>query len=167
MRCNLTLFKMLKSKKGISPILATLLLIVIAVAAIIVTYAWVMTYMGAQTQQAGALITTENVRWYGILSNGTLSTSAHNRTDITIRNIGTSTVKVVRVYLGTSPGNLPPITAYCTGINATIEPQKIATITIQWPIPSIGNTYTVGTTYYFNIATEPGTAYTFQNSANP
>jgi len=36
---------MLKSKKAISPILATLLLIVIAVAAIVVTYAWVMTYM--------------------------------------------------------------------------------------------------------------------------
>ncbi|MGQ9744095.1 MAG: archaellin/type IV pilin N-terminal domain-containing protein, partial [Candidatus Bathycorpusculaceae bacterium] len=35
----------LKSKKAISPILATLLLIVIAVAAIVVTYAWIMTYM--------------------------------------------------------------------------------------------------------------------------
>jgi len=160
MRCNLTLFKMLKSKKGISPILATLLLIVIAVAAIIVTYAWVMTYMGAQTQQAGALITTENVRWYG-----TPTVSAHNRTDINVRNIGTSTVKIVRVYMGTSGSNLVPITAYCTaGINATVDPQKIVTITIQWPISSISATYTVGTTYYFNIATEPGQSYAFQNA---
>lgn len=151
---------MLKSKKGISPILATLLLIVIAVAAIIVTYAWVMTYMGTQTAAAGALVTKENVRWYGAPT-----TSAHNRTDIVIRNIGTSTVKVVQVYMGTSPSNLAPITAYCTaGINATFDPQKTVTIAIQWPISSIGNTYTVGTTYYFNIATVPGTSYAFQDA---
>lgn len=157
----MTLYKMLKSKKGISPILATLLLIVIAVAAIIVTYAWVMTYMGTQTQQAGALITTENVRWYG---NPNVST--HNLTDIVVRNIGTSTVKIVRVYLGTSQGNLMQVTANCVaGINATIEPQKIATLTIQWPISGFATAYTIGQTYYFSIATEPGTAYTFQNYA--
>jgi flagellin-like protein len=157
----LTLYKMLKSKKGISPILATLLLIVIAVAAIIVTYAWVMTYMGTQTQQAGVLITTENVRWYG---NPTIS--AHNLTDITIRNIGTSTVKIVRVWLGTSQGGLVQLTADdVTGINATIEPQKITTITIQWPNSVISAAYSVATTYYFSIATEPGTSYSFQNYA--
>ena len=35
-------------KSGISPIMATLLLIVIAIAAIIVTYAWITAYMGAR-----------------------------------------------------------------------------------------------------------------------
>jgi flagellin-like protein len=151
---------MLKSKKGISPILATLLLIVIAVAAIIVTYAWVMTYMGTQTTAAGTLITAENVRWYG-----TPNASAHNLVDINVKNIGTSTVKIVRVYMGTSVSNLIQITTYCTaGINATVDPQKIATITIQWPIPSIGSTYTVGTTYFFNIAPESGNTYSFQNT---
>jgi len=47
---------MLKSKEGISPILATLLLIVIAVAAVIVTYAWVMTFTSSQTGQAGVFL---------------------------------------------------------------------------------------------------------------
>jgi flagellin-like protein len=162
------LFKLLRSEKGISPILATLLLIVIAVAAIIVTYAWVMTYMGAQTSQAGALITEENVRWYGVLNNGTLSSSTYNRTDISLRNIGTSTIKIVRVYLGTSEGNLAPVTASCTaGINATIDPQGYTTVTLQWPNPSVAAAYTAGTMYYFTIATEPGTSYSFQSSANP
>jgi len=36
---------LMKSKRAISPILATLLLIVIAVAAIVVTYTWIMTYI--------------------------------------------------------------------------------------------------------------------------
>ena len=54
---------MLKSKKAISPILATLLLIVIAVAAIVVTYAWIMTYMSSTTQQASEILYNENVRF--------------------------------------------------------------------------------------------------------
>src|SRR3990170_963076 len=41
---KMSIKKMLHSKKAISPILATLLLIVIAVAAIVVTYAWITTY---------------------------------------------------------------------------------------------------------------------------
>jgi archaeal flagellin N-terminal-like domain len=47
---------MSKSKKAISPILATLLLIVIAVAAIVVTYAWLMTYMSSAGEQAGVFL---------------------------------------------------------------------------------------------------------------
>lgn len=41
--------KFINSTKAISPILATLLLIVIAVAAIVVTYAWITTYMSSAT----------------------------------------------------------------------------------------------------------------------
>ena len=54
----------LKSKRGISPILATLLLIVIAVAAVIVTYAWVMTFTSSTTNSAGAVLGIENIRFY-------------------------------------------------------------------------------------------------------
>ena len=54
---------MLKSRMGISPILATLLLIVIAVAAIVVTYAWIMTYMSSAGQQAGVQLTLDTVSW--------------------------------------------------------------------------------------------------------
>jgi flagellin-like protein len=154
MRCNLTLFRALRSKKGISPILATLLLIVIAVAAIIVTYAWVMTYIGAQTTQAGVLINSENLRWYGTIN------GAQNRTDVVILNIGTSTVKIVRVYLGTSADDQIDVTSNCLqGINSAISPQKTATITIAWPINSSATTWPTwdhAQTYYFTIATNPG-----------
>ena len=43
--------------------MATLLLIVIAIAAIIVTYAWITTYMGTTTTHAGVMIEIENVYW--------------------------------------------------------------------------------------------------------
>ena len=67
-----------KSKKGISPILATLLLIVIAVAAVIVTYAWVMTFTTSTTDQAGAVIIVENVRFHDT-----------NKIEVILRNSGT------------------------------------------------------------------------------
>jgi len=43
----------LKSKKGVSPIIATLLLIVIAVAAAVVTYSFVMGFIGTGTASQG------------------------------------------------------------------------------------------------------------------
>lgn len=153
----MTLYKILKSRKGISPILATLLLIVIAVAAIIVTYAWVMTYMGTQTNQAGALIDWENAQFYG-----TPNEAAKNRTDIVIVNKGTSTVKIARVYMGTVSDNLFDVTSKCLqGINATINPQERTTITIAWPITGIGNTWINAQTYYFKVATDFGTPLQF------
>jgi flagellin-like protein len=142
---------MLRSKKGISPILATLLLIVIAVAAIIVTYAWVMTYMGAQTGKAGTSIRYENVWWHG-----TPTIATQNRTDIVLLNDGVNPVKVVRVYLGTSADNLLDVTANCLqGLNVNFNPEKTITITIEWPNAAIGTTWSPATTYYFKIATEP------------
>jgi flagellin-like protein len=88
----MTTKNMLKSKKAISPILATLLLIVIAVAAIVVTYAWVMTYMTSTTTQAGVMLKKDaDCLW-----------KAGNVT-IYIRNIGTSDAEIDRVYINSIP----------------------------------------------------------------
>jgi hypothetical protein len=43
--------KMLKSKNALSPILASLPIIVIAVASIVVAYMWSIIYLGTTTQQ--------------------------------------------------------------------------------------------------------------------
>jgi flagellin-like protein len=56
------LHNILRSKRGISPILATLLLIVIAVAAIVITYAWVMGYLGFTTNKVGKAIQIQKYR---------------------------------------------------------------------------------------------------------
>ena len=87
----MSLRKMVRSKKAISPILATLLLIVIAVAAIVITYAWITTYMGSTTQQAGIIPYKANVNF----RTGDIIT-------IDIGNSGTSSGQIVQVYVGTS-----------------------------------------------------------------
>ena len=136
----------LKSKKGISPILATLLLIVIAVAAVIVTYAWVMTFTGATTNQAGAVLTVENVRFY----------DDGNSIDITLRNSGTADATVDTVYMGLTSSSLE-VQSASTG---TVEAGSTLTITID-----DNNIWDDGTTYYFNIGTEEGLSVPFNREA--
>jgi flagellin-like protein len=131
--------KILRAKRGISPILATLLLIVIAVAAVIVTYAWVMTFAGTQTQQAGVLLSQENVAWPDA-----------DTITVVIKNTGTSNAKITAVYMGTSSTNLDlSVTVSPTpgGSSATVNAgaSKAFNITYTWA---------ANTRYYFKFATD-------------
>ena len=74
--------------KGISPILASLLLIVIVVAASIVAYAWVQSSTTAQLNQASGFIVMENVRFYD-----------GDKIELSIRNTGTGDLKVDSIYI--------------------------------------------------------------------
>lgn len=134
---------MLKSKKAISPILATLLLIVIAVAAIVVTYAWVMTYMSTTTTRAGEELVSENIRF-------------HDSTNVTItlRSTGTSNSKVVAIYEGTSSTNLMPLTS---GKVSPSLPKIISAGSSQDFNLNISS-WTSGTRYYFKVVTDSGYA---------
>ena len=68
-------------RKGISPLIATLLLIAIAVAASVLTYSWVMSMIGSQSAQAQTQVRIDSVKFnssdafYPMLRN-TGSTSA-------------------------------------------------------------------------------------------
>ena len=127
--------KLFKSKKGISPILATLLLVVIAVAAIVVTYAWVMMYTGHLTGQAGVVMYDSNVNFYG---NGT-------KIDIFIGNSGTSDTTIVQVYIGLSSSAMD---------NQTIIPTPLPAGTVQKI--TLNYAWQTGNTYYFKVTASSG-----------
>lgn len=131
---------MLRSKRAISPILATLLLVVIAVAAIVVTYAWVMTYMNALTEQAGVFLKEDAVSW---LPNSTIR--------LYVRNQGTSDATIDAVYIGTSSSNLDIQTGLVydpsNGAVAAGGGKVSVTITYSW---------STGTTYYFKVVPKVG-----------
>ena len=134
----------LKPKRAISPILATLLLVVIAVAAIVVTYAWIMAYMNNAGRQAGVILYKANVNFY---SNGT-------KIDIDIGNSGTSDTQLTTLYVGTSTTSL---------LNQTITPVplgagKVATITIDY-------NWTKGVTYYFKVLSSTGQMFDWPEQA--
>jgi flagellin-like protein len=138
--------KVLKSKKAISPILATLLLIVIAVAAIVVTYAWVMTYIGTAGTQASVMLYEENINW-----NSTAGT-----TSITVGNSGTGNAKIVRLYIGAAQNNLINVTGSTNiGTGILLGAKSVAIISLSWP-NSLANTWASGNYYYFKITTDAG-----------
>ncbi|PVX26438.1 MAG: hypothetical protein CW691_01465 [Candidatus Bathyarchaeum sp.] len=143
----------LKSKKGISPILATLLLIVIAVAAVIVTYAWVMTFTESTTESAGAVLKTDNVRFY------TTGSTPVYYVEVIVRNSGTGNAEVDAVYAGTSTSSL----AAQTGITYNPSSKIVAAgSTLNVTIPM---TWASGTTYHFKITTEEGFEIPFSKEA--
>lgn len=143
--------KLARSKKAISPILATLLLIVIAVAAIVVTYAWIMTYMSGTTQQAGVILYKENVRFFGIPTD-----PARNRTEFTIGNSGKADTQILRLYLGNSSGNMIELTSYTDiGTGKPLIGGQKATITLVWP-NALANTWENGKVYYIKIVPAQG-----------
>jgi flagellin-like protein len=153
-RKKMSIKKLLNSKKAISPILATLLLIVIAVAAIVVTYAWITTYMGSAQSQAGVILYTENVRF------------ATGTTEITVGNSGTEDTRIVRLWLGDSSGNMTDVTANTdiTGVGTALSAGGTATITLDWP-NGIDSTWTAGANYYFRVVPNPGQFIDFPDQA--
>jgi len=142
-----TMVRTPRSRRGISPILATLLLVVIAVAAIVITYAWVMTFTGGATGQAGVWLDYDAVSW-----------NAGNIT-IYLRNKGTSDAEIDAVYVGTSYENLEEQTSVTYSPSTIIEKDG-GTITI-----AIDYLWSSDTRYYFTIAPKLGQALKFEKQA--
>ena len=129
--------KTAKSRRAISPILATLLLVVIAVAAIVVTYAWVMTYMTNIGNQAGVRMYEVGVNFY--------NASNVDMIDVVVGNSGTSNTQIIGLYVGTS-------SSYMQDMNITALPlpaSNTQTITVDY-------NWTVGTSYYFKVVSSSG-----------
>ncbi|MCS7096422.1 MAG: hypothetical protein N3F10_02125 [Candidatus Bathyarchaeota archaeon] len=142
--------KMSQSEKAISPILATLLLVVIAVAAIVVTYAWIMTYMSSAGEQAGIMLTKDAVYW-----------ADQSSITIYVRNTGTSDAYINAVYIGTSPSNLTKIedVTFGDGVGAVPADGGVTEITVD------GFTWSAGAKYYFRIVPKTGAPLEFSERA--
>lgn len=140
--------KILRSKKAISPILATLLLVVIAVSAVVMTYAWMNSYMGDTTDDASVMPYKANIAFLGTTS---------KTITIDIGNSGSADTKVIGVYIGTDEANAvsqKPSPA----LPLTLKADSIVSckVTYNW---------VAGETYYFKVVTEAGQPITFQEQA--
>jgi hypothetical protein len=118
-----------------------LLLIVIAVAAIVVTYAWVMTYMTNITNQAG-------VNLYPA-ANPDFSGSANDIINIDIQNRGTSDAHLLRIYIGASSSTMQSQNS--SSLPELCPAQGIVTITVNYD-------WTPGATYYFQVVAKEQSA---------
>ena len=122
-------FKLPKCKKGVSPIIATLLLIVIAVAAAVVTYSFVMGFIGTSTNPSGQ---------QGQLTYDAYTLNAtSDQLSVYIRNTGSKSLTLQNCYL-----NGVKTTANPTN---TLSPGSVTQVTLATaPIDcSAGVGYTV------------------------
>jgi archaeal type IV pilus assembly protein PilA len=90
---NSTKFK--RSIKAISPVIATLLMIAIAVVASLVVYAWVGGYMGTTTDKAGKAIALPS--FAGIPDSEVTPTVGD--LVVYVQNVGQGTVEISAVYV--------------------------------------------------------------------
>jgi flagellin-like protein len=141
--------RIFRQKKAISPILATLLLIVIAVAAIVVTYAWITTYMNSTTQNAGFIPFRSQVSFF--------DDAGTKKIAIDIGNSGTASGQIIKVYIGTSATNAESQT--------TTPPTPLTVAGGDVTSFNVTYTWTAGQTYYFNVVPNSGAAYPFQEQA--
>jgi flagellin-like protein len=136
----MSLCNIVKSSKAISPILATLLLIVITVSGITVTYAWISSYTENTTHQAGIMLYNANVAF------------TTDKISIDIGNSGTSDTNIIALYIGTSESNQQN---YLTSPVALKEGQ-IINLNLNYP-------WVEHTTYFFKVVPDAGLqALTFQ-----
>jgi len=129
------------SKKAVSPVIATLLMIAVAVAASVIVYVWSAGLLGTLMGGGGA-----QVKEQLILEAYDWSTSPLK---LYLRNVGSSPFKVVAIYVGGALSTGTPATAEMT-VKASTR------IDVTYPItPASGTAYTI------KIVTETGGVFSF------
>lgn len=79
------MFKLLNNKKAVSPVIAVLLMVAIAVVAALITYSWVTGFVATTTTKAGHAIQIQGVSFNTAIGNMT----------IYVQNVGTGSVELV------------------------------------------------------------------------
>lgn len=127
---------MFEERRGISTFIATLLLMVLAVSAGVVIYAYTMGYLGGfgGADMLGAMSLDE-------ASMTTTTLTAH------VRNIGRTTVEITTAYINGAQTTL--------GTPVTISESGVGTVTIT-------GTWTAGSTYEVKFVAKDNTQLGFQ-----
>jgi archaeal type IV pilus assembly protein PilA len=124
--------KFRRNARAISPVIATLLMIAIAVVASLVTYAWVMGYMTFQTEKTGKAIQIQSVDF----GTGT----------VYVQNVGDSQVSFTAICVfvnGADVSNNAPTAPLAAGDTVALSTDA--------------NTFVAGHTYTIKVTTEDGT----------
>jgi len=131
-RKKLNYRKLRRNVKAISPVISVLLMIAVAVAAALVTYAWVMGYLGFTTTEVGKAIQIQSIAQNGM---------------VYVQNVGDATLNMADAYLDgvkVSDG----VTVVFSPV--TIAPGETSSI-------NVGGPFAGGQTVVVKVTTEDGT----------
>jgi len=139
----------MNTRKGISPLIATLLLIAIAVAASVLTYSWVMSMVGTQSAQAQTQIRIDSVTWNA------------GKYTILVRNTGSVAATIESVSIRTNEaGSTTTPTSYTTGNSLDVGKTWSPATAISYASLAVSTSYVIRVTtstgfYYEMVATTP------------
>jgi flagellin-like protein len=138
----------IEKRKGISPLIATLLLIAIAVAASVLTYSWVMSMITSQSAQAQTQVRIDSITWGS-------STSAI--TGIDVRNTGSVDATLESVSIRTNTAGSPATVVAFTNAIGTGAHTVVGPMTATW---AHSTSYVIRVTtntgfYYESVFTSP------------
>ncbi|MEM3517104.1 MAG: archaellin/type IV pilin N-terminal domain-containing protein [Candidatus Bathyarchaeia archaeon] len=132
------------NKKAVSPVIATLLMIAIAVAASILVYVWSMGLVGS-LQGTGGEQTKEQLIMEAYVATSNTSWTLY------IRNVGPTTSRVAAVYVEGYSASFSPATF-------TLTPGQSGTLTVTVPSGPILNP---GAAYTVKIVTTSGAVFSY------
>jgi len=141
---------MTEKRRGVSPVIATLLLIVIAVAAAVLTYIWVTGYIGRTATAAEAPQLQERIKINAVQA------AAGEDVDVivSVMNIGDVKVNITAAYILTEGG-----TQVCSNTTFS-EPLYVNPgVTSDVSVPRCA--LKAGTTYIAKVVTVKGTEATY------
>jgi flagellin-like protein len=135
--------KLKLNRKGVSPVIAVLLMIAIAVAASILVYVWSMGLIGTLQTGGGQQVREQVI----------LEAYSWNSTDKTLklylRNVGATDVTIDSIYV--------------SGVKCDITAQEV--LKVHGPVVKVSitptGTYTEGVAYTIKVVTKTGGVFTF------
>ena len=137
-----------RERRGVSPVIAVLLLIAIAVAAGILVYVWVSGLVGTLTSTGGAQTTEQlELEAYDWTTTSTLT--------LYVRNVGGSKIIIDEIYVQEVGGS---IINHITGTSIEVSVGSTETITIT----NFSTNPTTGATYVVKIITKTGAIFNFK-----
>jgi len=140
--------KIRRNEDAVSPVIATLLVIAIAVAAAILVYVWSMGLVG-QLQSGGGEQVTEQIIMdvYSYNINGTLV--------LQLRNVGNSVIEVDKIYVENDDG-IEAFDGNSTGVDGILNIGEVEPFTC-----AVTGTTTYGVQYTCKVITRTGGVFTF------
>jgi flagellin-like protein len=152
-----------RKRKAISPLITTLLLIAIAVAASVLTYSWVMSMVGSQSAQAQTQVRIDTVVWHGteeVTPPTDPETFFDNGFTLLIRNTGSVSATIESISVrpnkaGSTAETYKPANPAAVDVGDTLD-----TSTVDFGTPNeIDYIWTVSNSYVIRVVTSTGFYY--------
>lgn len=134
----------MRLSKGVSPIIATIILIIISLAAGALLWMWVSGYIGS------AQIPSQSV-WHERIKIDAVNVLSKSELIVYVRNLGSVTANIATVYILDANGIALESISIESGV--AIEPQKVKAIKLNISNSSV---YRPGFTYIVKVVTSSG-----------